>query len=39
MHAILTVRVALTLMPQQGQTYLRVLDVLGGFTTISPPPL
>ena len=39
MQAIRTVRVALTLMPQLGQIYLRVLDVLGGLPVISTPPL
>ena len=39
MHAMRTVRVARTLMPQQGQMYLRVLDVLGGLPVISMPPL
>ena len=37
MHAILTVRVALTDIPQQGQTYFLVLDVLGGVIPVTPP--
>jgi hypothetical protein len=36
-HAILTVRVALTDIPQQGQIYFLVLDVLGGVTVPLAP--
>ena len=35
-QAILTVLVARTELPQQGQTYFRVLDVLGGRVVVVP---
>ena len=37
MQAILTVRVALTDILQQGQMYFLVLDVLGGDIPLIPP--